>query len=100
MGPKDSETWCAVRDDLREGTWFVRKGAIPSSETVAESIEDEETAKLLASAPELSKRVEELLGIVDSALCMLAEGPEALGSWSSAGQEAIKILAQARVGGK
>ena len=99
--PKDSETWCAVQDELK-GTWTVKRDVTPSSgpETVAESVGDEETARLLASAPELSRRVEELLGVINSALCMLVEGPEALGSWRSAGQEATKILAETIVGRK
>lgn len=101
MRPKDPETWCAVRDELK-GTWTVRRDVISSSEPgmVAGSIGDEETANLLASAPELSRRVEELLGVINSALCMLVEGPEALGSWRSAGQEATKILTETIVGGK
>lgn len=101
MGPKNSETWCVVQDELR-GTWTVKRDASLSSgpETVADSVGDEETARLLASAPELSRRVEELLGIIDSALCMLVEGPEALGSWRSAGQESTRILAETIVGRK
>ena len=39
-------------------------------------------------------------GTLNSALCMLVEGPEALGSWRSAGQEATKILAETIVGRK
>lgn len=35
---------------------------------------------------------------LNSALCMLAEGPEALGSWKRAGEEAIEILAKALQG--
>lgn len=49
-------------------------------------------AELIRAAPYLIWHTKDLRQRIDSALCMLAEGPEALDSTAEANRQAIKIL--------
>jgi hypothetical protein len=94
--PEDSdflpEVWL---DPAREDETYISGGEV---KLFAEYLHDMRGEPPKVDWFEIRQNQNPLREALNSALCMLAEGPEALGSWRQAGKEAIEILAKALQG--